>query len=375
MKIQKLIDPILKVLDPFIELQKILAVKGNNLLIGEHLIDFTDRRFHIISIGKTAAPLLSSLQRFFKENRIETKKMNAIILDHCESLTEEFTFLFQHLTGSHPIPSQKSFQATQELIDYLATINEEDICLFLISGGTSAILELPKETITLLEFEKRSQDLFERGLPIAELNRERIHLSQVKGGGLLNFLKCKNIYNLIVNDTPYEKDDWVGSGPTMSDRAVSIHWDNRAKLKMRLEESIPEVLWLLEPQFNNWEEFYQLVKNQNQKMVGLLGEITLTLPKERGRGGRNTHYSAYLLDQMTKGKVKLRSFLSIATDGEDGSSDSAGAYWNDSDNINSELLESALKTFDSASYFSKQGGLISKFKSPTNLMDIRIYFV
>jgi len=375
MKIQELIEPIIKLLDPFIELKNLLKVKDNCLVLGDRFIDFKNKQVHLISIGKSAAPLLASLQRFFIENQIETTNVSAIILDHRNSLSDQFTFWHRHLTGNHPIPRQKSYQATKELIDYLSTIKNDDICFFLISGGTSSLLEIPKESISLQEFEKRSHELFEKGLSILELNRERAQLSQVKGGNLLNFCKCENIYNLIVNDTPQVDDRWVGSGPTFGKRAISFNWDNREKLKKRLEMAIPDVLWLIEPEVENWDELYRLAKNQNEKKVGMLGEITLSLPVQKGQGGRNTHYAAYLLDQKSKRRVELGSFLSMATDGEDGSSLSAGAYWDDSIGIDPRRLEQSLQNFDSAKIFLDSGLLVPNFKSLTNLMDIRIYFI
>lgn len=374
MTIKSIIPKMIEQLDPLLELEKILIFEENELHFGQHRINLKKQKLSIISIGKSATPMLKAVCTLFERNKVLGMIKKGIVLDHLFDCVEEWKIPVLKLQGDHPIPKDHTFFATQKIIEYLVQIKTDEVCLFLISGGTSALLELPQKSISFDEFESRTASLFKKGLPIEDLNRERNLLSQIKQGRLLNFVKTDHIYNLIINDTPNENDQVVGSGPTFGERALSINWDNRSKLRVRLELVLPEIHWELEEATLNWNELIQKAVALKKEKVGYIGEITLAIPHQIGRGGRNTHFTAYLLDRISKGNAFLKSFLSLATDGSDGASHSAGAFFDLKKAIDLSGLEQSLATFDSASWLEQKSLLIPAFKSPTNLMDIRVYF-
>jgi len=112
------------------------------------------------------------------------------------------------------------------------------------------------------------------------------------------------------------------------------------------------------------------------------GELTVTV-KGSGRGGRNTEFALACLLEMEKIRGELSGcdwlIVSLASDGRDGPTDSAGAW------INAESSQLAaraglnpqnfLDNNDSYSFFEKIGGLIFTGPTGTNIMDLRFFFI
>jgi len=112
------------------------------------------------------------------------------------------------------------------------------------------------------------------------------------------------------------------------------------------------------------------------------GELTVTV-KGSGRGGRNTEFALACLLEMEKIRDELSGcdwlIVSLASDGRDGPTDSAGAWINAE---SSQLAaraglnpQSFLDNNDSYSFFEKIGGLIFTGPTGTNVMDLRFFFI
>lgn len=122
------------------------------------------------------------------------------------------------------------------------------------------------------------------------------------------------------------------------------------------------------------------------------GEPTVRLPQNEqpGKGGRNQHLILAALLELLKYRARLPNagqeqplkfaMLSAGTDGEDGPTDAAGAYFDDAvfQNIlhlmQSEGLnpQDYLQRCDSYHFFERVGGLFKTGPTGTNVCDLRI---
>ena len=98
---------------------------------------------------------------------------------------------------------------------------EKDTVLFLLSGGGSALLELPEEGLALPDIQEVTGQLLRCGADITEINLIRKKLSAVKGGKLAGFLKTKKAYSIILSDVVGGSEDMIASGLTYPDEAYS----------------------------------------------------------------------------------------------------------------------------------------------------------
>ncbi len=119
------------------------------------------------------------------------------------------------LQGSHPVPDQRSIEGAQRIVDLLSTTTEKDLVICLISGGGSALLTLPVPGISLADIQILTKSLLACGATINEINCLRKHLSQVKGGQLAQLAAPAPVATLILSDVVGDPLDVIASGPTV----------------------------------------------------------------------------------------------------------------------------------------------------------------
>ena len=89
---------------------------------------------------------------------------------------------------------------------------------FLLSGGGSALVELPlNEKQTLEDVQQLYSALVTCGAPIGDIGKVRRHLSAVKGGRLAAAAGKATKITLAVSDVPAKQEAALASGPTLPD--------------------------------------------------------------------------------------------------------------------------------------------------------------
>jgi hydroxypyruvate reductase len=119
--------------------------------------------------------------------------------------------------ASHPIPDQASQNAAREAIALAKSATKDDLVLFLISGGASALWAAPSGNITLAEKQKLTRSLIRSEARTNEMNCVRKHISRIKGGRLAAHASAAALVTLAMSDTPGDEPQTIGSGPTCAD--------------------------------------------------------------------------------------------------------------------------------------------------------------
>jgi glycerate 2-kinase len=107
------------------------------------------------------------------------------------------------------------------------------------------------------------------------------------------------------------------------------------------------------------------------------GEAPVRLPDRPGRGGRAQHLAALLLLLwLARGWPRPVAVLSAATDGVDGNSGAAGAWFGDdrprSDRGLHAALRQALRRADTAAFWERLDQVVPGTQTGTNVMDLLI---
>jgi len=119
------------------------------------------------------------------------------------------------ILAEHPIPGPGSLRAGQAAAELLAAVRETDLAVVLVSGGGSALMELPLPGIGLQDLRSLNRQLLASGADIAEINRVRRALSQIKAGGLARLARPARVVALILSDVVGDRLSLVASGPTV----------------------------------------------------------------------------------------------------------------------------------------------------------------
>jgi glycerate 2-kinase len=208
--------------------RKVKRISGTDdtksLAIGDDVIDLDRvRRIGVVAAGKAASTMLKALLPSLQE--LSRCDLSGVLIasDAPIDLPRDFRFF----AGGHPTPNQASIDGAEAALALVrslrkqTTVPGDSLCLFLISGGASAMMELPLDSrISLEDTVKFHRELVHSGGSIAEINCVRKHFSAVKGGRLA--LEAEGIlsYSLLVSDVPLGHLDALGSGPTLPDSST-----------------------------------------------------------------------------------------------------------------------------------------------------------
>lgn len=119
--------------------------------------------------------------------------------------------------ASHPTPDENGVRGTRKVLELADAAGQESLVLVCISGGSSALLVAPAEGISLTDMKTATKQLLGCGCAIEEKNGVLKHLSNVKGGRLLEHCAPAKVVSLILSDVVGDPLDAIGSGPTVAD--------------------------------------------------------------------------------------------------------------------------------------------------------------
>ena len=320
---------------------------------------------------------------------------------------------FQIFNSRHPKPDQTSVKAAKEIVKFIQNRREGDLVIFLVSGGGSSLLAMP-DGITLDDKVHVTNLLLKSGATIQEFNCVRKHLSKIKGGRLVENMKCHGI-GLIMSDVEGDDLSSIASGTTYMDDTT---FDDALTIidKYKLKRKMPlEVLQVLEKGVQNekletpkkamienhviannnycleamkkeaerkgystktlqvfGENKFAVTKilenvSEDQKTCLIFGGETTVKVIGKGMGGRNQELVLRILKNTQKSKKM--TIASMGTDGIDGNSVFAGAI-TENVKVDPPIMKEFLKNSDSGRFFQKQKGNIVTDFTHTNLMDI-----
>ena len=145
--------------------------------------------------------------------------------------------------ASHPVPDAAGLAAAERILELTQGLTENDLVLFLISGGGSALLTLPAEGLTLEDKQRINRDLLNSGANIGEMNCVRKHLSRIKGGRLAAACAPAQVVTLTISDVPGDDPSVIASGPTVADRTTCADaWAILQRYKIEVPAAVEAAL-------------------------------------------------------------------------------------------------------------------------------------
>lgn len=364
--------------DPAAAVQRHLTCDGRYLTVGAEIYTAEKGQIYLVSVGKAAVTMGLAAAEILGD-RLARSIFVAKKTDRDWSAEIEAASFspapetFQLFLAGHPVPDEESVRAGTAVLNLLQQTTANDMVLFLISGGASALLAQP--VLPLADWQALTQALLASGCTIEELNTVRRQLDRVKGGGLARAAAPAACASLILSDVIGNPLEAIGSGPTViSDEspADALAVLNRYGLQERLETAVwQNLVQQLEtaqtgPQPAPLENQHHIIADVAQAAKAALakaaqlgfvsqiltthlegeareagrfaaalakdnppgrclilgGETTVTLHGP-GRGGRNQELA--LAAAIALAGWPGRVVASLATDGEDGPTDAAGA--------------------------------------------------
>lgn len=301
-------------------------LKGNLLTVCDEVYDLNNfNNLYCFAVGKAGFEMAKVCEEVLND-----RLRGGIAISHQKGILEKI----EHFQSTHPLVSKKSIEAGEKLLKFMQNLQEDDLFLFCLSGGASAMIEKPIEGLSLEDFEKISASLLGSGIDIKALNSVRKAISQIKGGKLAEVTKATGVV-LVLSDVIGDDLKTIGSAPMMNGNFPHYIVGNnsialeKAKTSIKNEvekaEIITSTLDLPSPQASQF--IVQTIKAYNKQYESfclLIGGETTTEVTGKGQGGRNQELALRLLMGVT-----LSSNISIlvaGSDGIDGNSPATGAF-------------------------------------------------
>ena len=165
--------------------------------------------------------------------------------------------------AGHPVPDEGSFRGAREILDRTRGLRAEDMVLFLLSGGGSALFEEP--LIPPEELQDVTNQLLACGADIVEMNTIRKRLSAVKGGRFARWCAPARVEAVILSDIVGDPLDMIASGPAAADPSTCAQAREIVR-KYRLRLS-PAALECLD------RETPKTVENVHTQVIGSVREL------------------------------------------------------------------------------------------------------
>ncbi len=194
-----------------------LSLERQVLRAGDHRVDLQPNgKIFVIAIGKAAPAMASAtsalLKRRVTEGLVTEPRYPGV---EVRGPKTRLSRAFQSIVTEHPLPGPGSLDAGVTATALLTETGEGDLVLVLVSGGASAMIELPLRGVSMEELRVTNQLLLASGAPIEEVNQVRGALSQLKSGGLARLAAPARVISLILSDVVGDRLGSIGSGPTV----------------------------------------------------------------------------------------------------------------------------------------------------------------
>lgn len=417
------------------------------------------KRIFVIALGKAAGPMLEILL-----DRMERRKgLRGICCS--KYLPKKRNWRFRYFEGGHPLPNEESFAAARAALAMVKKAKKDTLIFFLISGGGSAMFDLPLDAhIGLDDTMAFHETLLGSGAPINEINTLRKHFSAVKGGRLAIAAPEALKVSLLLPDVPLRTLDALSSGPTSPDHSTvdEVHeiigkYGMAPKLPASVRaffdrEDLPEspgnkswrppffprlqragnapqarrmtsavsltgedeafrdsVFELLlsshdlvecarvlaqkagyfvavDNSCDDWdyadaaryllERFHDLRSLHRRFCLISGGEVTVTLGRSPGAGGRNQQFALACAIELAHHPAEMLTVFSAGSDGIDGNTQNAGAIA-DPTTVSRAIAfgfdpEQSLRTFNACPLFTALGDTVVTGPTGHNLRDLRL---
>lgn len=426
----EIIEYALQAANPYTAVRRLMQLDGHLLSVGDLVFDLKRyERIFVMGAGKASLPIAQALEDILGD-RISD---GLFVLKHGSPVDLNRTKV---IYAAHPVPDENGHKGAQAMMEMAEGFAKNDLVLVGISGGSSALLPLPVEGVSLADKQKVNQVLLHCGADIIEINAVRKHLSRIKGGWLAKAILPATLVNLTVSDVVGDPLDYI-TGPTVPD--TSTYDDARGVLdRYELWEAFPEsaadylrsggeaqetpkdfgdapiytflivdstaaclgaaeraaelgykpmiLTTMLKGEAREAGTFFAAIANEIVRFgrpmsapcaIVAGGENTVTIPGEYGRGGPNQEFAlSACLDLIGLENIVL---VAIDTDGTDGPTDLAGGIVDGSTLPAAQAkgidVFRALHDHDASRVLQELGDAMVTGHTGTNVNDLRLLLV
>ncbi len=295
--------------DPYSATKDLVSVQGNELIVDNLRFNLKKHnRIFLLGAGKATYPIARALEELLGDRIAD----GVIVCKYGQQ--GKLSHARLHL-ASHPIPDESGLEASQKTLDLAKQTQPGDIVFGCVTGGSSALLPLPVQGVTLDDKKAVNQLLLTCGANIIEINAVRKHLSRIKGGRLAQAIHPETyLINLTVSDVIGDPLDYI-TDPTVPD--TSTFDDARSTLTKydlwaKVPKSVSEFLKSAGPDQETPKES-DLAGHNRHDYILIKGDVACESAAQKAK---DLGFNTMILSSMFEGESKElgRTFAAIAAE-------------------------------------------------------------
>jgi len=200
--------------EPAAAVKRCCRREGRRLHVGGSVLDLRAfKRIFVTGAGKASAPMALALEEILGD------RVSGGIVNVKYGYTAPVQRV-ELVEAGHPVADENGVKGARKILDLLGKSTEEDLIFCLISGGGSALLPQPVETLSLSDKQETFRVLTDCGATIHEMNTIRKHMSRIKGGQLAGAAYPATVISFMLSDVVGDDLDVIASGPTVPDAST-----------------------------------------------------------------------------------------------------------------------------------------------------------
>jgi glycerate-2-kinase len=195
-------------------LRSMMRVEGEELFLGNVTVDLASvGKIIFIAIGKCAAEAAAVAEAVLGDRIARGVVVDVKVCPVSSPQIKTFC-------GTHPLPSEENMAAAEAIVQALGGLAENDLVIFVVSGGGSTLLFLPEDRRDRNE-SPIIEALMKAGANIHEMNVVRKHMSLARGGHLAQYAYPARVVSFIFSDVIGDDLSSIASGPTVKDLSTA----------------------------------------------------------------------------------------------------------------------------------------------------------
>jgi glycerate 2-kinase len=229
----------LRAADPLDAVKKSVRLRNDHLQVANRSYALSKiRNLFVTGCGKAAARMALAIEDLLGDRVAD----GLVVIKYGHDLPLQ---RIKVVEAGHPIPDEAGLDGARQIVELVRAAGENDLVLFLISGGGSALFPGPADGLTLADKQRTTQILLQSGATIQETNAVRKHISKLKGGRFAKLVAPAHLVSLILSDVVGDSLEAIASGPTVGDAttyADCLEIVQRYDLREKIPDSVVNLL-------------------------------------------------------------------------------------------------------------------------------------
>ncbi len=187
-------ERVLRQLDVYERLKTFIRLDGDILHIGNRQWDLSRKRHvYVFSAGKAANHMAMAMDEILG-NRLTRGVATVKIVEETDHYANTEVFI-----GGHPLPNHEGVRGSRRMLEIVDSSSHEDLFIFCMSGGSTALLAYPVDGITLEEKMAATDTMLKSNIRVMDVNTVRGHISQINRGRLGQRIEARGAEMIGIN--------------------------------------------------------------------------------------------------------------------------------------------------------------------------------